>query len=65
MRWKRFVDFYASKGWRVGKEPMKDWEAAVRTWERRDNRSGGYAMEKPVATADRLAQMIRDGVFDD
>lgn len=32
----RFVDFYASKGWKVGKEPMKDWKAAVRTWERRD-----------------------------
>lgn len=30
----RFVDFYASKGWRVGNQPMKDWRAAVRTWER-------------------------------
>ena len=28
----RFVDFYASKGWVVGKSPMKDWKAAVRTW---------------------------------
>lgn len=27
-----FVDFYASKGWFVGKSPMKDWRAAVRTW---------------------------------
>lgn len=33
-----FVDFYASKGWVVGKSPMKDWKAAVRTWERRDGR---------------------------
>lgn len=31
-----FVDFYASKGWKVGSQPMKDWKAAVRTWERRD-----------------------------
>ena len=30
----RFVDFYASKGWRIGKEPMRDWRACVRTWER-------------------------------
>lgn len=30
----RFVDFYASKGWKVGNQPMKDWRAAVRTWER-------------------------------
>lgn len=31
----RFVDFYASKGWKVGSQPMKDWKAAVRTWEQR------------------------------
>lgn len=30
----RFVDYYASNGWRVGKNPMRDWKAAVRTWER-------------------------------
>ena len=39
----KFVDFYQSKGWVIGKEKMKDWKAAVRTWERRDcqNRNGG------------------------
>ena len=31
----QFVDFYASKGWKVGNTPMKDWKAAVRTWEQR------------------------------
>jgi hypothetical protein len=30
----RFVDFYASKGWLVGKNKMKDWKASVRTWEK-------------------------------
>lgn len=34
-----FVDFYASKGWMVGKNPMRDWKAAVRTWERSEGRS--------------------------
>ena len=29
-----FVDFYTSKGWMVGKNKMKDWKAAVRTWEK-------------------------------
>lgn len=29
-----FVDFYTSKGWYVGKTKMKDWKAAVRTWEK-------------------------------
>lgn len=32
----KFVDFYASKGWLVGKAKMKDWKACVRTWERSD-----------------------------
>jgi len=31
-----WYDFYSSNGWKVGKNPMKDWQAAVRTWERRD-----------------------------
>ena len=29
-----FVNFYESKGWMVGKNHMKDWKSAVRTWER-------------------------------
>ena len=33
----QFVDFYESKGWKVGNQPMKDWKAAVRTWEKRDS----------------------------
>ena len=36
----RFVDFYAAKGWKVGNQPMKDWKAAVRTWEQRDGKPG-------------------------
>ena len=30
-----FCSFYASKGWRVGNQPMKDWRAAIRHWETR------------------------------
>lgn len=36
----RFVDFYTSNGWRVGKNPMKDWKAAVRSWERKEKQNG-------------------------
>ena len=32
----KFYDFYESKGWFVGKDKMKDWQASVRTWERSD-----------------------------
>lgn len=38
-----FVDFYEAKGWKVGSSPMKDWKAAVRTWEQRDT-----AQRKPT-----------------
>ena len=34
----RFIDFYESKGWMVGKSKMKDWKACVRTWEKPDQR---------------------------
>jgi hypothetical protein len=30
----KFVDYYTSKGWLVGKSPMKDWKSAVRNWKR-------------------------------
>ena len=47
-----FVDFYSSKGWMVGKNKMKDWKAAVRTWERKEQKppnkpqnNGGKFME--------------------
>ena len=44
----RFVSFYESNGWKVGKNPMKDWRAAVRTWER-DNRPQAKTQTKSFA----------------
>ena len=37
------MDFYDANGWKVGKNPMKDWKAAVRTWpnRRRQDSTGG------------------------
>lgn len=32
----RFIDFYESKGWMVGKNKMKSWQAAIRNWESKD-----------------------------
>jgi len=34
---KKFFDFYQSKGWMIGKNKMKDWQAAVRNWEKSEN----------------------------
>lgn len=35
-----FFDYYESKGWLVGKTPMKNWQAAIRTWERNEVTKG-------------------------
>jgi len=49
-----FIDFYESKGWMVGKNHMKDWKAAIRTWEGRDNNNG------PKHTANTRADEERE-----
>lgn len=36
-----FFDFYESKGWMIGKSPMKDWRACIRTWERNQRNQSG------------------------
>lgn len=36
----RFIDYYAANGWKVGRNPMKSWKAAVNNWHRRDLEQG-------------------------
>jgi len=52
----RFIDFYAMKGWRIGKNKtlMVDWRAAVRTWEKRDKEPAANDEE---SDEDRLARI--------
>lgn len=40
-----FIDFYTSKGWMIGKSKMRDWKAAVRTWERRETKDNKVEVE--------------------
>lgn len=45
-----FFDFYESKGWLVGKSPMKKWEAAANRWIRQNKKTvgnGGLSCEAP------------------
>ena len=42
----KFVDFYTMKGWMVGKNKMKDWRAAVRTWERSEPKQGRMSLRQ-------------------
>lgn len=47
----RFVDFYTANGWAQGRgKPIKDWRAAVRTWEARDKQTA--PVQRPVLTDD-------------
>ena len=48
-----FCDFYAKKGWMVGKNKMKDWQAAVRNWVR-NNDSGGKKQSSGSAYIDAI-----------
>lgn len=43
----RFVDFYAQKGWMVGRSRMRDWRATVRNWLRTSKPRNGIAKEVP------------------
>ena len=52
----QFCDFYEAKGWRVGNQQMRDWKAAVRTWERRDKPK----QEQPKTFADMWREMADD-----
>ena len=42
----RFVNFYESKGWYVGKNKMKNWRAAVATWQKEDNKRNGINQQR-------------------
>jgi len=61
----QFFNYYTSNGWKVGRNQMRDWRAAVRTWERNNFDSGGSdGREKPSkskARSDLSKQNILDG----
>ena len=44
----RWYDYYTANGWKVGRVPMKDWKATVRTWERKQNERGETHQEPMV-----------------
>lgn len=38
----KWFDYYEANGWKVGRNPMKDWKASVRTWERMGTNDGKH-----------------------
>lgn len=55
-----FCDFYASKNWMIGKNKMKDWKAAVRTWEKKDNKNNKSKVQGQIQEWQKARQIINN-----
>jgi hypothetical protein len=55
----KWFDHYQANGWKVGRTPMKDWQAAVRTWERNGIDNG---RPEPTAPVSVVSQPEADAV---
>lgn len=59
----QFCDFYSSKGWKVGSQPMKDWKASVRTWEgKRRETTAPTSQVSPIATTPKRFYYDENGM---
>ncbi len=59
----KFVDYYTSNGWKVGKNPMKDWKAAVRTWEKNiHEKAGTDGRSRAKKFSDTLDEIAREDI---
>jgi hypothetical protein len=56
----RFVDHYSSNGWKVGRNPMRDWKAAVRTWERTEAERSTGARNTGFQTSNPFLEMLQE-----
>lgn len=50
----RFIDYYEANGWKVGRNSMKDWKAAIRTWEKND---GSFSNKRVTTKCDRQEEL--------
>ncbi|MCD8192741.1 MAG: DUF6291 domain-containing protein [Oscillospiraceae bacterium] len=57
-----FYNYHNSNGWKIGKNKMSDWRSACRRAEKWNDRGGGTQY---TSGADRIAEMIKRGDFDD
>lgn len=60
-----FIDYYERQGWKLSNgRAMKDWKAAIRTWETRErkNPAGSSQSQRQESSVDVLAQMVKEGL---
>jgi hypothetical protein len=58
-----FYYFYESKGWKIGKTPMKSWKSAIITWEKNNNKKKSYPKtNKQISSGqkDELMEMVAE-----
>lgn len=53
----KFIDYYTSNGWKVGRNSMKDWKATVRTWERTNKQ---YQPQMPTSARQVVSKYDRE-----
>jgi len=56
----KFVEFYQSKGWKVGTSKMTDWKASIRLWERRDKSTDHYPNNNTSCTEQTASYNIEE-----
>lgn len=54
----QFMDHYESNGWMIGKNKMKDWQAAIRTWQHRSHNKP--ADQEPTVSDERIAEICAE-----
>lgn len=64
----RFHNFYESKGWMVGSNKMKDWKAAIRTWEQKEEKLPNWFNNEPKRKEidyerKKLAEQLTNGTW--
>lgn len=57
----QFYDHYESNGWMVGKTHMKDWKAAIRTWNRNNGKYGRQEQSSAFILKDNTTDKFKDG----
>jgi hypothetical protein len=55
----QFIDHYTSNGWLVGKNKMKDWKAAVRTWEKNNHNGNGRKPREETAEEKEIYEQFK------
>lgn len=56
---KRFFDYYEANGWRVGKNPMRNWQAALRNWSRQQSTMNNESGRPVPEVSPKLAEALR------